>query len=209
MNTDQKFNIILADVPWYFRNYSADDPHTTHKHSRGQQRHYPVMLTEEICALPVQSLAADNAILFFWACWPVLPDALKVIEAWGFEYKSLAWVWIKSNPTGFGHHMGMGYYTRANSEPCLLATRGNLPKPADRGILSLIYAPVLAHSRKPIDQFRKIEALYPASLYPNRLELFARRKQPGWTTIGNGLDGLDINESLRQLSHPGEGISHY
>lgn len=206
---DKKYSVLLADPPWHFRNYSADKPGMIHNRSRGQNRHYPTMTTDEICALPVKDLAADNAVLFLWACWPVLPDALRVIESWGFEYKSLAWTWIKSNPTGFGFFMGMGYYTRANSEPVLLATRGNLPKPKDRGILSLIYSPVLSHSRKPIDQFRKIEALYPASLYPNRLELFARRKQPGWTTIGNGIDGLDINESLKQLSRPYEGISHY
>lgn len=155
------------------------------------------MTTEEICALPVANLADDDAVLFLWSCWPVLPDSLKVIEAWGFEYKSLAWVWIKSNPTGFGFFMGMGYFTRANSEPCLIATRGKLPKPTDRGILSLIYAPVLEHSRKPDDQYRKIEALYPASLYPKRLELFARRPWPGWDVWGNEVESTITLESVR------------
>jgi N6-adenosine-specific RNA methylase IME4 len=181
------FDVILADPPWYFRNYSADDPHKIHNRSRGQQRHYPTMTTDELCTVKVP--AAKNSVLFMWACWPTLPDALRVIEAWRFEYKSLAWIWIKSNPTGFGFHMGMGYYTRANSEPCLLATRGNLPKPVDRGILSLIYAPVLEHSRKPDDQYRKIEALYPSAIYPNRLELFARRRWPKWSIFGNQAPG--------------------
>jgi N6-adenosine-specific RNA methylase IME4 len=176
------YQVILADPPWYFRNYSAQDPHEVHNRGRGQQRHYPTMTTEEICALPVAKLVDDNAVLFLWSCWPILPDSLKVIEAWGFEYKSLAWAWIKSNPTGFGFHIGMGYFTRANSEPCLFATRGSLPKPANRGILSLIYAPVMAHSRKPDDQYRKIEALYPGKRY---LELFARRPWPGWDRWGN------------------------
>lgn len=177
-----KYDVILADPAWHFRNYSADEPGKIHNHSRGQQRHYPTMTTEDICALPVADLAARDSVLFLWTCWPILPDSLKVIEAWGFEYKTLAWVWIKSNPTGFGFFTGMGYYTRANSEPCLLATRGNLPKPADRGILSIIYANVMEHSRKPDDQYRKIEALYPGK---RRLELFARRRWPGWDAWGN------------------------
>lgn len=182
-----KFDVLLADPPWHFRNYSADEPGMIHNRSRGANRYYPTMTTEEICAMPVKNLAADNAVLFLWVCWPILPDALKVIEAWGFEYKSLAWVWIKSNPTGFGFFTGMGYYTRANSEPVLLATRGNPPKPKNRGILSLIYAPVLQHSRKPDDQYRKIEALYPNRRY---LELFARRRWAShWAIWGNQAPG--------------------
>lgn len=183
MNTDQKYSIILADPPWRFEAWSKN----VGKNGRSPDKHYQTMTTEEICQMTIP--AADNAVLFLWSCWPTLPDAMQVITAWKFEYKTVAWVWIKSNPTGFGHHMGMGYYTRANSEPCLLATRGDLPKPANRGILSLIYAPVLQHSRKPDDQYRKIEALYPTSLYPNRLELFARRRWPGYAVWGNQAPG--------------------
>lgn len=178
-----KFDVILADPPWHFRNYSADEPGKMHNRSRGANRYYPTMTTEDICNLNIP--IADNAILFMWACWPLLPDAMQVIESWGFEYKSLAWIWIKSNPTGFGFFTGRGYYTRSNSEPCLLATRGSLPKPANRGILSLIYSPVMQHSRKPDDQYRKIEALYPDKKY---LELFARRKRDGWHSWGNEIE---------------------
>lgn len=178
-----KYDVILADPPWHFRNYSADAPGLLHDFGRGANRHYPTMTTEDICKLQIP--AADNSILFLWACWPMLPDALQVIDAWGFEYKSLAWVWIKANPTGWGFFTGMGYYTRANSEPCLLATRGNVPKPKDRGILSIIYSAVMQHSRKPDDQYRKIEALYPGRRY---LELFARRPRFGWDRWGNEVE---------------------
>lgn len=178
-----KFDVILADPPWYFRNYSADEPGKIHNRNRGANRYYPTMTTEDICNLNIP--VADNAILFMWACWPLLPDAMQVIESWGFEYKSLAWVWIKANKSGMGFFTGMGYYTRANSEPCLLATRGNLPKPANRGIKALIYSPVREHSRKPDDQYRKIEALYPDMNY---LELFARRKRSGWHSWGNEIE---------------------
>lgn len=181
-----KYDVILADPPWYFKNYSADDPHEVRDRGRGQQRHYPTMTEDEICALKIP--AADNAVLFLWSCWPILPQSLRVIEAWGFEYKTLAWEWVKSNPNGMGFFMGMGYYTRANTEPCLLATRGNLPKPANRGIQALIYDRVRQHSRKPDDQYRKIEALYPNMRY---LEMFARRRRPGWDVFGN-----EVSESI-------------
>lgn len=141
------------------------------------------MTAEDICELNLP--IADNSVLFMWACWPLLPEALQVVDAWGFEYKSLAWVWIKAKRSGFGFFTGMGYYTRANSEPCLLATRGNLPKPANRSIQALIYSPVRQHSRKPDDQYRKIESLYPSHSY---LELFARRKRQGWASRGNEVD---------------------
>ena len=178
-----EYNVILADPPWHFNNYSADTPGMIHDRSRGANRYYPTMITGDICNLQVPS--ADNAILFLWACWPMLPDAMQVIEAWGFKYKTLAWIWIKSNPTGFGFNMGMGYYTRSNSEPCLLAVKGKMHKPKNRGIMSLIYAPVLQHSRKPDDQYRKIEALYPNMDY---LEMFARRPWTNWTQWGNEIN---------------------
>lgn len=177
------YDVILADPPWHFRNYSADEPGMTHNRSRGANRYYPTMTTADICNLSIP--AADNAVLFLWACWPLLPDALSVIDAWGFDYKSIAWVWVKANKTGWGFFSGQGYYTRANSEPCLLATRGTLPKPANRGIMSLIYSAVAEHSRKPDDQYRKIEALYPGKRY---LELFARRPWPGWAAWGNQVE---------------------
>lgn len=182
-NSDGKYDVILADPPWHFRNYAADAPGMIHHRSRGANRYYPTMTTRDICDLRIP--AAEDAVLFLWACWPLLPDVLQVITGWGFEYKSLAWVWVKANPTGFGFYMGMGYYTRANSEPCLLATRGHLPKPANRGILSLIYSAVREHSRKPSDQYRKIESLYPDMRY---LELFARCKRPGWDVWGNEVE---------------------
>ena len=177
------YDIILADPPWHFRNYAADAPGMVHSRSRGAARHYPTMTTDDICRLQIP--AADNAILFLWACWPTLPDALQVIEAWGFEYKTIAWVWVKANKTGIGFFTGMGYYTRSNSEPCLLATRGKVTRPVNKSIQSLIHHPVMQHSRKPDDQYRKIEALYPGKRY---LELFARRPWPGWDFWGNEVD---------------------
>ena len=174
------YPIILADPPWHFRNYSADAPGMLHPRSRGAARYYPTMTTEAIARMEIP--AADAAVLFLWACWPMLPDALRVIEGWGFTYKTLAWVWVKSNPSSMGFFKGMGYYTRSNSEPCLLATRGKVAKPKARDVSALIYSPVRRHSQKPIEQYGKIERLYPTGA---RLELFCRKPHPGWHVWGN------------------------
>lgn len=171
-----KYDIILADPPWTFSVWNKDksDRYVGHK--------YDLMDTQAICDLPLGKLIAKDAVLFLWATWPNLLDALRVIEAWGFTYKTEAWVWVKANKNGFGHFTGMGYYTRSNTEICLLATKGTPLKVASHSIQALIYAPVMEHSRKPDDQYRKIEALYPDRNY---LELFARRKRPGWHSWGN------------------------
>lgn len=188
----ETFDIVLADPPWHFRNYSADAPGMMHNRSRGANKYYPTMLTEDICKLQIP--VADNAVLFLWACWPMMEDAFSVINAWGFEYKTLAWVWVKLNKNSMGFFTGMGYYTRANSEPCLLATRGNLPKPKARDIPALLVTPVREHSRKPDEQYKNIERLYPNMRY---LELFARRKKDKWASWGNEINN-DISLSFMQ-----------
>lgn len=179
------YDVILSDPPWHFQNWGADEPGETHDRSRGANRYYPTVRTADICTM--KPPAADNAALFLWATWPHMPDALRVIDAWGFEYKSVAWVWVKANRSGFGHFMGMGYYTRANSEPCLLAVRGKMPVAA-RDVLALIYSPVREHSRKPDEQYDKIDRLYPTGQFPRRLEMFARRTRPGWDVFGNEVE---------------------
>ncbi len=189
------YPVILTDPPWHFLNYAADAPGMMHNRSRGANRHYPTMTTDELCALRIP--AADDAMLFLWACWPLLPDALRVITAWGFEYKSLAWIWTKLNPSSVGFHFGMGYFTRANSEPCLLATRGHLPKPKARDVQALICSPIREHSRKPDEQYAKIERLYPEGPY---LEMFARRKREGWSSWGD-----EIKSDIEIATMAGQG----
>jgi len=172
-----EYPIILADPPWAFRVWSKDTGN-----GRSAESHYPTMSTDELCLLPVPATGA--AALFLWACWPVLPDALRVIQAWGFEYKTIAWVWAKLNRNNMGFFTGMGYYTRANTEPCLLAVRGRMPV-AVHDVQALIVSPVREHSRKPDEQYSKIERLYPGGPY---LEMFARRSRPGWDVWGNEVD---------------------
>lgn len=173
-----KYDVILADPPWHFEVYNAEKSprHASHK--------YDLMDAGDICSLPVGQYATENCALFLWAIWPNIQEAFQVIEAWGFIYRTLAWEWVKSTRSGMGFHFGMGYYTRANPEPCLLAVKGRMPVES-HSITALIYSPVREHSRKPDDQYRKIEALYPGKRY---LELFARRKRPGWHSWGNEIE---------------------
>ena len=128
----------------------------------------------------VQALAAPDCALFLWAVAPLLPGALHLIEDWGFTYKTVAFTWVKQNPAGAGFHKGMGYWTRANPEICLLATRGH-PSRLARDVDQLVIAPRGRHSAKPEEVPARIERLV-AGPY---LELFARRERPGWTVWGN------------------------
>jgi len=145
------------------------------------------MPIEEICALPIASLAADNCALFLWITWPNLLDALSIITAWGFEYKTCAFAWMKAHAgqlelfqDGIDDQMGLGYWTRANSEVCLLATRGK-PKRINADVRQAIIAPRREHSRKPDCIHERIERLVEGPY----LELFARMQRQGWTSWGN------------------------
>lgn len=173
------FGAILADPPWAFKTYSGDAVP-----ARGEQP-YQTQGIDCIASLPVQEIAADDSVLFLWICWPTLPDALRVIATWGFTYKTCGFNWIKGNslplfPDDFKDKMGLGYWTRANSEVCLLATRGK-PKRLDAGVRQVIQAPLREHSRKPDGVHERIERLV-AGPY---LELFARAPRKGWTVWGN------------------------
>lgn len=174
-----KYDVILADPPWRYND--NEDQHPKRRHVT---KKYSTLTRKQIMAVPVGNLAADNCALFMWATWPTIEDAFPVIEAWGFEYRTIAWVWVKLNKSSVGFFTGLGYYTRSNSEPCLLAVKGSMP-PAVKNIHSLIVTPVRQHSRKPDEQYPKIEALYPDA---NKIELFARREHPGWDVWGNEVE---------------------
>lgn len=202
VKTTMKYQVITADPPWDFTTYSD-------KAQKSAKQHYPVMNTAAIMKMPVASVAADDSILLLWATWPNLVDGIRVGEAWGFTYKTLGFIWVKRSVQGSGWHTGLGYYTRANSEPCLLFTKGH-PKRRDNGVSQLIIdddsvnclpgfeevltARLTAHSAKPDEFYNRVETL----LAPSYLELFGRRKRKGWKVLGNEIDGLDINEALIQ-----------
>jgi len=189
------YRAILADPPWRFATW---DNATTVK-ARGPERHgtytsarvhYLTMTLDEMVALPVRELTADDCALFLWASWPMLEAALILIRSWGFEYKTAAFVWAKAHAGQlemFQDHvdplMGMGYWTRANSEPCLLATRGN-PKRLNADVRQAIIEPRREHSRKPDCVRERIERLVEGPY----LELFARSRREGWDAWGDETD---------------------
>ena len=136
---------------------------------------------DELCALPVADLAAPDSALFLWATFPQLPEALQLIKAWGFQYKSVAFVWLKKNRKADSWFYGLGFWTRGNAEVCLLATKGH-PKRQAANIHQFIISPIEAHSKKPDEAREKIVALM--GDLP-RVELFARQSPPGWEVWGN------------------------
>lgn len=142
---------------------------------------YPMMRTRDICALPVETIAAADCILFLWAVHSHLPEALEVIQAWGFTYKTVAFTWVKRTSKDTGYFLGRGYWTHSNAELCLLATRGH-PQRVGTGVRSLIVSPVREHSRKPDGVRERIVRI--CGDVP-RAELFARQKIAGWSVWGN------------------------
>lgn len=169
-----KYGAILADPPWSYSCWNAPHHHGT------AESHYSTMPPDEIASLAVQAVARADSALFLWATWPCLPDAMAVIEAWGFEYKTAAFVWMKQYSEGGRLCMGLGHTTRGNSEPVLLGKRGS-PQRKDAGISQVIVAPRREHSRKPDVLYELIEALVDGPY----LELFARQERPGWDSFGN------------------------
>lgn len=169
------YNIIYADPPWRYEQRKVQG---------AAENHYPTMSIDELCALPVESLAAKDCLLFLWATFPMLPEALRLIKAWGFSFKTVAFVWLKQNrksPTWF---YGLGRWTRGNAEICLLAKRGN-PKRHSASVHQFIISPIEQHSKKPDVTRDKIVEL--AGDLP-RVELFARQKIPGWDVWGNEVE---------------------
>lgn len=133
--------------------------------------------------MPVNSITAgDGCALFMWATFPMLREALELIEAWGFEYKTIAFCWVKQNKNSDGIFKGMGYYTRSNAEICLLATRGRVLERKSRSVSSVIISHIERHSKKPAETRDRIVELF--GDLP-RIELFARETAPVWDCWGN------------------------
>jgi N6-adenosine-specific RNA methylase IME4 len=177
----QKFPVIYADPPWEFKVYSGKGK------QRSAERYYDTSSVEAIKALPIGKLAAKDCVLCMWAVSPELPGALEVIKAWGFEYKTIGFGWVKQNRGGEGLFTGMGYWTRANLECCLLASRG-APMRLAMDVHQVVTAPIGEHSAKPQEVRSRIQRLL-AGPY---LELFAREATPGWTSWGNELAHLAV-----------------
>lgn len=173
--TMKKYQIVLADPPWSYTDQGCQGT---------MANHYQGMKIEDICNLPVKDITKDNAILFLWATYPMLPEALEVIKAWGFIYKSIGFQWIKLNKKNGKPFYGLGRWTRGNTECCLLATKGK-PKRVSASVFQIIQTPIGKHSEKPQEARDKIIQLM--GDLP-RIELFARQKTEGWDVWGNEVE---------------------
>lgn len=173
------FGAIVADPPWAFRNYS-DRWHAEHAESRWAGRHYGLMGPEDLARIPVQQAAAPDCVLFLWAIGSMLPAALELMAAWGFAYKTVAFVWTKMIQDGTRPCCGMGHWTRQSVEYVLMGTQGR-PQRKSRSVRQAVLQPRGRHSEKPEEVQDRIEALVDGPY----LELFARRSRAGWACWGN------------------------
>lgn len=168
------YGLIYADPPWHFAIRSPKGD------SRSASQHYGTMSLDAIKALPVADIAAKDCLLLMWVVDPMLPHALEVMKAWGFEFKTVGFYWAKTTKHG-KDHVGQGYWTRANPEQCWIGTRGR-PKRVDAAVRRLIIDRVREHSRKPDLARARAERLL--GDVP-RLEMFCRTAPPGWDVWGN------------------------
>lgn len=169
---EKRYSVIYADPPWSYRNKGT---------RAAADNHYQTMSLLDIQVLPVQDIANDDCALFLWATFPMLREALETMEAWGFSYKTAAFVWAKQNRRFPSWFWGLGNWTRSNAEVCLLGTRGK-PKRVSASVHSLLVAPVARHSAKPWEVRNRIVQLM--GDVP-RIELFARERVDGWDAWGN------------------------
>ncbi len=182
------YDVIYADPPWAYRTWSKKGQ------GRSAEHHYPTMTLEDIAALDVLALANSNCVLFLWATFPQLEDAFRVLKAWGFTYKTVAFVWVKQNRKTPPLFFGLGHWTRANAEVCLLATRGH-PRRMSAKVHQVIVSPIRRHSQKPDEARERIVELIGDV---RRVELFARERADGWDAWGNEVES-DIKLKVRPV----------
>jgi len=176
---NKKYQIIYADPPWVFKNYS-DEWHKKCKDSKWVGKHYNTMTIEQLKRIEIP--CDKNSVLFMWATFPQLKTAIELGEAWGFTYKTNAFTWVKKNKKADSYFIGMGYYTRANAELCLLFTKGKPLPRQSKSVRQICDARIERHSKKPDEIRERIVELF--GDVP-RIELFARQKTEGWDVWGN------------------------
>jgi N6-adenosine-specific RNA methylase IME4 len=171
----KKYQIIYADPPWSYKVWSKKGM------GRSAESHYPTMNKIDIQNLPINKISDKNCILFLWVTAPCLIEGLELIDKWGFKYKTIGFTWVKKNKRQNTWFWGMGYWTRANSELCLIATKGMI-KRISASVHQIIDTPIEEHSKKPAIVRNRIVELM--GNLP-RIELFARQKTEGWDVWGN------------------------
>lgn len=185
----KKYKIIYADPPWQYRVYSKKGK------GRSAENHYHTMNIDDIRSLPVGEIADDDCVLFLWITFPCLKEGISVMESWGFTYKTCGFNWVKRNKKKDTYFMVLGFWTRSNSEVCLIGTKGH-PKRVSKAVPQVCDARVMEHSRKPSEVRERIVEL--CGDVP-RIELFAREAVKGWDCFGDEIDGADIRDALKEV----------
>lgn len=171
------YRVILCDPPWKFKVFSKKGL------GKSAERHYQTLEYAAIVELLGGVEVADDCVLFLWVTDPMLEKGLNLIRDMGFTYKTVAFTWVKKTKHG-KDHMGTGYYTRANPEMCLLATKGKPLQRKSKSVRQLMVSPLREHSRKPDEIYDRIEELFDGPY----LEIFARTRRSGWAALGNEVD---------------------
>jgi site-specific DNA-methyltransferase (adenine-specific) len=170
---NKKYKILYCDPPWSYKTWNAKGGH------KSASAHYSTMDVKEICNIPMQKICDKDCILFLWATYPNLPQAFEVIDAWGFKYKTGGFTWVKTYKSG-KPFIGLGYWTRANAEICLIATKGKIQRQS-KSVSQIVMERPRRHSQKPdIVRYKIIELVGDLP----RIELFARERVFGWDSWG-------------------------
>ena len=184
----KKFKVIYTDCPWKYG---------FQRHKKNSGCDYPSIPTKELCTLPVGQIADDNSLLFHWTTAPKLEEGMQVLNAWGFKYITIAFTWVKRCRVSTEKYFsGQGYYTKPNTELCLLGRKGKALTIIDKTVRQIVDVPMTYHSAKPPIVRHNIVKL--VGDVP-RIELFARERVEGWTSLGNGVDGRDIADVLHDM----------
>ena len=173
--TDKKYNVIYADPPWKYKTWTEG--------GGTAEKHYPTMKLDDIIKMKdtIEKISDNNCILFLWVTFPCLLEGLKVMKEWGFTYKTCGFNWVKRNKKSNTFFFGMGYWTRANSELCLIGTKGTIKRKSNK-VFQIVDTPIEEHSKKPDGVRDRIVEL--VGDIP-RIELFARQTANNWDCWGN------------------------
>ena len=183
-NTSKKYDIIYADPPWSYRDYTSKEVAEKNINKNSKKSvvmKYDVMKHQDIKDLPIKDIAGNDCILFMWVTMPKLNECFDIIKHWGFRYSTCGFVWIKKNKKQNTNFWGMGRWTRSNAELCLIGIKGN-PKRLSNSVHSVIESKIEEHSKNPDVVRNKIVEL--CGDLP-RIELFARQYADGWDCWGN------------------------
>src|SRR4030067_3278163 len=168
----KQYQIIYADPAWKYNDTgsikSIDDKYLT-------------LDIDDLCRLPIKDLSDKDCVLFMWVTFPKLKEGIRLMEEWGFDYKTVAFTWVKMNRDKPSPFVGMGMWTRSNAEICLLGVKGN-PKRINLDVQEVVLSKIRNHSQKPDEIYTRIERLM--GNLP-RVELFARNRRQGWDVWGN------------------------